>query len=138
MKLSKDEFKKLQQHWYQVLADHGFEDIEQIKNGRLTLTPIADRFYEKTRDAFWREDRESYFRVLGQLVHDQDTFFRSDTDRLIMTRYAEGSTVKAITEELALFGVSRHRHSIRFVIRRYEVKWQIRNYNHKQLNVKIG
>lgn len=78
------------------------------------------------------EDLETYFRLLSQQVHEAQ--FRNTVDQWILTWYADGWRIKCICDELARKGHSRARHTVRFIIRRYEMLWGMRTYTAKQLN----
>lgn len=135
MKIPRDEFKRLQQQWYQKLVEHGFRDIEKSIGEELVLIHDAAYCYREV-DAFERQMKEEYFRCMGQIVNDEDTEYRNDIDRYILIRHAEGAKVKSITKELEAKGTPRHRHSVRFIIRSYEMSWGIRKYTDKQLNMR--
>ncbi len=79
--------------------------------------------------------KEEYFTVMYQMSQDETTAFRNETDKYILIRHSEGLTAKEIIKELALLGKAMHRHSIRFIIRKYEMAWGIKSYTNKQLNV---
>ncbi len=80
--------------------------------------------------------KEEYFRILGQAVQDEETVFRNDTDRYILTRHSEGAKIKMIMKELEAKGKAKARDSIRYIIRRYEMAWGIRQYSQVQLHIK--
>lgn len=134
MKLPRDDFKKLQQKWYKTLANLGFKDIEEIKGEELVLKETASFCYRHSPDQFDREMKEEYYRCIAQLVYDEDTEFRNATDRHILMMHAEGMNAKKIIEDLSSLGISKNRNSIRYIIRRYEMLWGMKQYNSKQLN----
>lgn len=124
-------FKALQDAWYQRLADEGFRDQEVLVKGEMQLKWDAQRAYMRMKP-LCREMREAYFRLLAQKV--QENGFRSEIDRLILMRYAEGAKIKLIIEELKAIGKTRCRNSVTFIIRRYEMEWGLKEYTPKQLN----
>lgn len=132
MKLPRHEFKKLQQHWYDILAELGFKDIEKDE---YSLAQTAAGPY-RNEDEFSREDKEEYFRCLAQAVNDENVRFRNEVHRYILTRRAEGAQAKTIVRELIVIGTPRNRDSVRFIIRRYEMAWGIRTYEPRQLNMR--
>lgn len=136
MKLNKDEFKALQLYWYERLAKGGFKDIEKLKGEELIIAQPASYCY-RNMDALTRFLKTEYFRCMAQLALDESTVFRNKIDRHIMIRHGEGAKIKVIVTELIELGTPRVRASVRFIIRRYEMAWGIKNYNHKQLNKKI-
>lgn len=135
MKLNKDEFRNLQNEWYQKLSKEGFRDIEKLKGDELVLSQFASHCF-CGMDVLSRFLKEQYFRYISQIALDEDTFFRNDIDRHILIRHSEGAMIKVIVEELEDMGSPRHRHSVRFIIRRYQIKWGLRKYSDKQLNKK--
>lgn len=135
MKLTKDDFRKLQQEWYEKLQEQGFKDIEKIKGDDLVLSQSATYCFRNV-DEFTRELKAEYFRCLAQWVHDEQTVFKNKVHKYILTRHAEGAKGKEIVNELVELGHYRCRNSICFIIRKYEMAWGIRSYNLKELNVK--
>lgn len=137
MKPTKEEFKKLQKEWYQRLSDQGFDDIEKIRNDHVVLIKSSSYSY-RDMDAICREAKEQYFILLEQKSKDVSTQFRNDIDKHIMIRHSEGAHINTIVRELDALQMPRERKSIRIIIRRYEMAWNIRCYTKKQLNVKTN
>ena len=135
MKLAKHAFKELQEEWYRKLADAGFKDIERFKGDELILVGRAADCYKFTTN-LTRPIKEEYYRWISQEANDEETVYRNEADKHILTRYSEGAKVKVIVKELKMMGMPRHRHSIRFIIRRYEMEWGLREYNDRMLNIK--
>lgn len=134
MKKTQEEFLRLQRHWYDVLEFLGFQDIEEFKRNELVLKQTAAYPFRNT-DAFSNNIKEEYFRILAQKIYDEGTVFVNEIDKYILCRHAEGARIKAIVDELTTRGTPRNRHSVRFIIRRYEVRWAIRTYTPSQLNI---
>lgn len=130
-----EHFKKLQQAWYQRLERDGFQDAEEIVGDELVLRQRAAHPY-RNDDDLMREVKEDYYRILSQKV--QGVVFRSEVDRLILTRYCEGKKIKLICEELRAKGTPRFRHAIRFTVRKYEALWGLRHYTPRQLGKKVS
>lgn len=130
MKIPRHEFKKLQQHWYKKLKDSGFDDIENETFDLLNKPPplLAD---------IVKAAREEYFRLISWCVQDENTVFRNDVDRYILERHAEGANANTISKELSKRGTPRHRHSIRFIVRKYAFAWGVRCFTPTELNIKI-
>lgn len=135
MKQPKDEFRKLQKEWYKKLKDLGFNDIEIFKDDELVLSVYKSR---ETRQEIKRKQLMTfeYFICLSQAVEDAGTFFRNEIDRYILRRFAEGAKIKIIVEELLERGTPKHRHTVRFIIRRYEMAWGFKYYTSNQLTFK--
>lgn len=136
MKLSREEFKKLQLEWYRVLSESGFNDIEELKDGELILKESASFCYRHTPNTFDIFMKEEYYRIIAQCVQDQDTKFKNETHRYILIRHSEGAKIKTIGEELKDRGCARDRKTIRLIIRRYQMAWGLKNYGPKQLGMK--
>ncbi len=125
MRLSKAQFKTLQQLWYQKLADTGFQDIEEFKNGELVLKQsYSHPLRHHTEHS--AKDQEEYFRFMSMCIMDKNISFKNDIDKYVLTRHADGATIKAIVTELNNLGTPRARNSVRFIIRRYLLVWRLR------------
>lgn len=123
-------FKELQKAWYERLAGEGFRDAEKIIGDELELQQSAAhpcRHYSQLR----KQIKEAYYNLLSQYVEMAE--FKTETDKLILTWYAEGMRIKCIREELHKIGRSKDRGTIRFTIRKYEVAWGMRSYLPNQI-----
>lgn len=123
--MNKDEFKLLQKDWYQRLADVGFRDIEADGEP-------SHRHVNQTK----RETDEQYFDILRMLVNHQNTVWKREIDRRILTLYSEGRRILDICHILRMEGDSRGRGAIRFIIRRYEHAWKIRSHSRAQRHLR--
>jgi hypothetical protein len=130
VKWSDASFKALQQAWYLRLHEEGFEDAEELIAGELVLKQIAAHVYRNS-DNLSRETKETYYRSIASFV--SETAFKRDVDRIILTRYAEGKSIKAIVEELRAIGKPRCRNTVTIRIRVYEMKWGLKSYTQRQL-----
>lgn len=128
-------FKALQKEWYQRLKDDGFQDAEEVVDGKSVLKQIASHVY-RNHGLFEIENKEAYYQFISQKV--QETVFAKSVDRIIMSRHAEGRLRKHIVEELEEIGEPRCRNTITFRIRKYEMEWGMRQYTPKQLNKKVS
>ncbi len=133
MKLSKEEFRTLRAYWYNLIAESGFQDVEELKGDDLVLKQTASYCYRATTELS-RHMKEEYFRCLSQNALDEFTVYRNHIDKHILIRYSEGAKIKTIVQELDELGLSRDRKSIKFIIRRYEKAWGIRHYEAHELN----
>ncbi len=134
MKLSRDDFKKLQQEWYDKLKTLGFKDIEEFHGEELIIKQTASYCYRKD-DKFSKEMKEEYYYSLSKFVNDEDTQFRNEIDKTILTLYSEGARIKDIMGALLKIGKSRTKESVRVIIRRYEMIWGLKHYDLKQLRI---
>ncbi len=136
MKLPRNEFIKLQQEWYQKLAEAGFKDIERLRGDDLVLVPSGTELRYRRTNAHYRRLKEEYYRCIAQEAQDEENVFRNEVDKYILIRHSEGAKIKTIVKELEESGNGRNRDSVRFIIRRYEMEWGLGNYDHKQLHIK--
>lgn len=128
------DFKALQEYWYRLLESQGFQDAEMTRGDRHVLKQDSEHLYRTNKDPLRRENKETYYRMLSQRVHEAE--YKRDIDRLIMTWYAECKEIASICEELERMGQRRCRTSIRYIIRKYEMAWGIRKYTRRQLHLK--
>ncbi len=126
-------FKALQQAWYARLEKEGFRDAEEIIGGEYVLKQIAAHPY-RDMDHLTIWAKESYYRLMCLQVQKGE--FATEVDRLVLTMFAEGRRIKHIVEALHNLGTPRARNSVRFIIRKYEMRWGLREYTAKQLNKK--
>lgn len=134
--MSKEKFKSLQKYWYDILKVSGFEDIEKLVGGELVLKQGADHHLWNVNQLD-KEMREEYFTIITHKVNDEETVFRNEVDRIVMQGHAMGAMIRDIIHTLNTHGETRSRASVRYIIRRYEMAWNIRQYTPRQLNKKI-
>jgi hypothetical protein len=125
MKLTKAEFKKLQKQWYEKLKETGFKDIESQGQTSTHGSPKLNEVLKKTLEDYWT--------LIRHKVCDDLTTYRNEIDKYVLNRYAEGAKLTIIARELKNKKTPRHRQTIRDIIRRYEMIWQIRSYTPSQL-----
>ena len=116
-------FKQLQETWYQRLAAEGFQDQEVMVGEELVLRQYARGTFRNV-DTTKAVELESYYRTLSARV--QESAFRNDTERIILTMIASGAKIKKIVEELERIGHARCRFTIRCIVRKYERAWGLR------------
>jgi hypothetical protein len=138
VKLSKAEFKKLQKHWYKLLKEHGFNDIEEMQGNQSVIIEPSLYFHIKLSrtDTITFSQKQHYYTLLETNINNEKTVFRNEIHRYILTRHAQGARICTIVNELLQKGTPRERKSVRIIIRRYEMAWKIRTYTSKQLNQK--
>lgn len=135
MKIAKDAFKNLRIEWYQKLAATGFSDAELLIGNQMVLKQKADYPYRKD-DEFSRQMKEEYYRIIGQNSQDPDIPFKNETERFILIRHGEGTEINTICRELGRRSITFTKETVRVIIRRYEMAWQLRAYSRKQLRMK--
>lgn len=135
MKMPGGKLKELQKHWYRKLEESGFKDIEKLVNGELVLKQDAPHSFWYM-DSFEIKMREEYHWAISYKINDETTTFKNKIDKLILQMHAAGSKIKDIVSSLISNGEKRNRASVRYIIRRYEMEWNIKRYSPKQLNKK--
>lgn len=125
------QFKALQLEWYKRLEESEFKDAEKIIGEELELKQAAAYLFKGEDEPTWKA-REAYFHLMSQQIHEAE--FRCEIDEIIMTWHVAGQRIKSICEELDRKGMHRCRHTVRFTIRKYEMRWGLREYTRKQLN----
>jgi hypothetical protein len=120
----KKSFKVLLTTWNKKLEKSGFKDAEaesKFKDER-TLRQRAARKCFSRADDFERETTLEYYCFLGHLAHN--TIFPNELEKIIMIRHSEGATYKEIAQE-----IGRHRHSVEFIIKRWQTKWGVKRWS---------
>lgn len=124
-----EKFKKLSQEWEKKLQEDGFLDIE--KNGK--IKQHASNCYRQA-SAETRRAKEIYFDLLVEFASKEK--FETHKERIIMTSLSEGCTRKQIFKRLQNLGYKIHYDMLRYIIKRFEYKWGIKNYTPKQMKLK--
>lgn len=122
-------FKNLETEWYEKLLKNGFVDIEQDENFLRRMT--ADIFRKKVSDVT-NANKASYYAIISSYVQEES--FKDEADRIIMTMVSDGARIKSISCVLKSKGFKNNRATVRFTIRRYEMKWGIKTYEPQQLS----
>lgn len=128
------DFKALQKEWYQRLEAEGFLDAEKLVGDDMKLIQTWQRClaYSGGGDRLGWESKETYYTNLWHCV--QAWIFDDAVEEMIMHRHADGRKLSEICRELESMGDSRHRHTVRLIIRKFEMKWGIKSYTESQLN----
>lgn len=133
MKLTRDQFEDLKNQWYEKLKQEGFKDIELISSHALPRRFVS---MSKEDRALIYTTSSEFFHKLQNEINKPQTTFRNDVDKYILMQYASGVKITSIVKELAERGTPRYKEAVRFIIRRYEMAWNIRKYSEKQLGRK--
>ena len=128
--LNTPKLKKLAKKWDDKLKASGFKDIEHTVGENRVLTQFSSNVYKKASKSV-RENKEAYFTLLGQAFSAEK--FPNEVDKIVMLKASQGISIKNIVNELNKLGHKRLREFVRFTIRKYENKWNIKNYSKKQL-----
>src|SRR5665213_3798234 len=127
--------KALQKKWDRILAETGFEDIEKEIGGERVLKQSADYAFRRAEHTeTYREAKLTYHSLISEHLHT--SIFDDASDRLIMERTAEGSSIAEISAELKDRGWRKfNRDTIRYIRRRYETRWGIRHWQQRDMAV---
>ena len=123
------EFKELAREWDCRLRDSGFIDAEVLKSGKRVLKETADFVFRWARDELVKDSKLEYFRNITHSVCKTD--FIDPLDLTVMTMRGDGFSINEIAECNSI-----NRHTVTFIIRRYEHKWGLRFWTLKQRNLK--
>lgn len=140
MKISLEQFRKLQIEWYQKLKEQGFDDAEELIDGEMLLRQNSNKIFvqgnRRQLSQFSLGMIEEYYRLVSMIANDSSTYYRNLVDEFVMKRHAEGAKISTICLELKVLKMSRDRKNVRLIIRRHEMKWGIKLYTRKQLHMK--
>jgi hypothetical protein len=125
------EFKEVSKEWEEILEKGGLPDIEKQLGEQRGLRQNSSNVYRQM-DPVRRQAKELYFQQLGKCLHS--ACFDENVDRVVMVLRARGSKIIEICEALAKLDMARCRGIVRFIIRKYEHKWGIRNWKPHQLD----
>lgn len=121
------EFKKQQEEWYNRLKSEGFKDIEICLNGEFHLM-------QRSRPTP-TDEKLQYFQALTYFANNEP--FDNKIDEFILIKRADGFKIKDISNEMKQMKLAHyHRESIRYIIRKYEMRWGLKFYKPSQLSFK--
>lgn len=126
-------FRQLAKTWNQKLEEVGFIDSEIDLKGDRSLRQRATNAYRQASE-LERESRLGYYRLLGYLANNEQ--FQNALEELVMQRHADGASIKEIVNEVKQSGLSRDRKTIRHIIRRWQMKWGVKTWSLRQMNLK--
>ena len=120
------EFKSLQSEWYSRLAASGFVDVERKIGEEDALIQNSANVYRQA-PAVIRDAKQEYFLTIAKNAAEE--VFDKESDFIIMTKHGEGLSIEEITDILQAKKLKCHRQTVRYVIRRYEMRWNIKEYS---------
>lgn len=126
-------FKVSLQEWNKKLEDIGFEDAEVELKGDRALKQRATNCYKQASE-LERESRLEYFTFIGHLANN--TKFPDEVEEFVMLKHSEGFSIAEIVAELSDINRPRHRHTVGFIIKRWQTKWGVRSWSLRQMNLK--
>jgi hypothetical protein len=128
------EFKKQQREWYEKAAEGGtYKDIEKVVGGQSTLIQRASNAYRQAPRVV-RQNKLAYYQLLATRVNEEK--FDDAVDELVMRMLADGAKIRSISDELKVRGHRHHRQTIRYIVRKYEVRWNIKRWKQSQMTSK--
>lgn len=124
------QFKDLANEWEKKLQESGFKDIE--KKGKLKQK--ANYAYRRSYiTEEMREAKRNYLSLINNHC-GSETEFSDESDRFIMEKTGEGWTIREISSALKEKSLRKHnRDTIRYIRRRYENKWGIKNWTQSEM-----
>lgn len=126
-------FKSLSKKWNKVLEDNGFEDAEiELKEDRVLKQRSTNSYRQASQ--LERDSRLEYYCFLGHLANN--TVFPNELEKFVMIKHAEGLTIKEILDEISLRGIKKHRRTIGYIIRRWQMKWGLKHWSLLQMKIK--
>jgi len=124
-------FKQLNEAWGKKLKESGFKDAE--KNERFLKQKASYSYRRKYITEEMREAKRQYFGLINENI-GKELGFHDDSDRFIMEKTGEGWKIREISEALKSAGMKKHnRDTIRYIRRRYENKWGIKNWTQNEM-----
>ena len=126
-------FKVTLQIWNKKLEKSGFIDAEVELKGDRALKQRATNSYRQASE-LERDTRLEYYCFLGYLANN--TIFPNELEKFIMLKHADGHTIREIVDMARLNGISVFRKTVMHIIRRWQMKWGIRSWSLRQMNLK--
>lgn len=102
-KLSKSEFKEIQNYWYQRLADEGFVDIENSskKQDPFRIPHRHDKTFQNSQ--VWADSKKEYYEFATDFLNEHT--FKTKLDQIIWEYHVNLITVRGISRLLAELGM---------------------------------
>lgn len=109
-KLSKAEFKKVQDYWYQRLADEGFVDIENSskKQDPFRIPHRHDKTFQNSQ--VWADSKKEYYEFAAYFLSDYA--FELALDQTIWEYHVNLITVRGIAKVLSGVGIKIAKSSV--------------------------
>jgi hypothetical protein len=126
---------ELQRFWDEKLKESGLKDAEKTVRGKRVLKDTASSINKKSKQTVWVE-KSNYFELVTENI--VKTNFETLTEELVMRKHAEGKGISEIVQDLQNLKIKIYRGTIRFIIRRFEHLWGIREWTSKDRRLKRG
>lgn len=115
-------FEDLKREWSKRLADSGFKDMDDFpKRGLCTLREN----YEIDERRIRPEAQEEYFHNFIEIVNNERTKYKHEVHEFILKLFITGIGIGKIVEALDERGTPRYRGTVRNIIRKYGMEWNI-------------
>jgi predicted metal-dependent hydrolase len=113
--------------WEASLEDEGLSELDLSKSSSFKLfdsdvMPLSEGL------------KLDYYLKIFSMFHMEQ--FENEKNRKVIELWSQGKNKSEITRTLDTLGLHLNRETIRYVIRRFEHKWGIRNWTLKQLHLK--
>ena len=114
-------FKAIYTEWNQKLLDSGFNDIEEMRNGKLTLKKTGTQGRFEQMAPLVRQAKARYFDIIGQKI--VETTFDNDQEKRILTLYFEGFSYSDIIKRL---NTPLHRSTVWKILYKWLRQWNLK------------
>lgn len=133
--------RKLYEKWNKKL---GFQDLEKLlvkkdKTGKPVNAQLIlkkDAVDDAFRDLPTAEVTRKFDYYHSMSTYAQQEKFDDEADRIVMQMRGEGTPIKDICAALKKQGHKHHRQTVRFIIRKFEYRWGLKQWKPNQLTSK--
>ncbi len=110
------QFKDLQAHWYEILKNEGFQEIEDTNSPREFLKCWHHSYFIiKTKNARNFKSNTEYYYKAAQFLETYN--FQSFYEKEVWRLHAEGKSVRAIAAYLKNHGIRTNKDYVANIIR---------------------
>lgn len=127
-----ERFKEQEIIWEEKLKASGFIDAEQSIGSARKLKQYCPNVYRQSTKAA-REAKTIYYALIAEKIYTE--VFTNDIHKYIMSRVSDGQKLTSIHDELKSTRGAPCYEMIRFIVKRFEYRWRIKNYTAKQMNL---
>lgn len=124
MKITDEEFLQLQQHWYKMLEQNGFKDLERVENGERTFEYVHT--FNVPIDDVCRNAKEEFYNLLGQIINDDTTKYKNELEKYVMYHYWQGISTNTISKQLKKMGIGRTQRTVFRIVDKYLREWNLK------------
>lgn len=130
----KSSFERLRDYWYEKLKEIGFIDAEKTIGECQLLVQNSPNVYRQAPQVVVEAKKQYFDLLLKGLLKKQQLGKKlrerrqDKIERYIIERRSDGAKIVDIATE-----INWHRQTVRYVIRKYEAKWRIKNWNQEEI-----